>query len=263
MKIITLIKQVPDTSEVNVDPDTGSLIREGNNVKMNPFDLFGIETSMQIQKMHKDVEVVSLTMGPPSAVKVLEESLSMGCSDAYLVTDRRFAGADVLATSYTLSQVIKSIKEYDIVICGKQTTDGDTAQVGPEVAEFLGIPHVPYVKDVVKVSDESILVTTSYEDYDQVLEVKLPCLLTVDKDIYVPRLPSYLRKKQFENHKIKILTLSDLEDKNPENYGLSGSPTQVVEMFPPVKTKESVMIEGTAKEVSDGIINVLVESKFL
>lgn len=263
MNIITLIKQVPDTTEVQVDPKTGSLIREGNNVKMNPFDLYGIETAMQIQKMHKDVNVVSLTMGPPSAVKVLKESLSMGCDDSYLVTDRRFAGADVLATSYTLSQVIKSIGDCDIVICGKQTTDGDTAQVGPEVAEFLGIPHVPYVKDIIKVSEDKIQVMTSYEDYDQVVEVKLPCLLTVDKDIYVPRLPSYLRHKKFKDHKIKILTLSDLEDKNPEHYGLSGSPTQVDEIFPPIKTSESEMVTGNPDVVAKKFIDILKESKFL
>ena len=263
MKIITCIKQVPASSNVQVDPETGVLIRDGNNVKMNPYDLYALELAFQVKQKDSETNIHSVTMGPPSSRSVLEESLYMGTDDATLISDRRFAGADVLATAYTLSQLIDHIHDYDLIICGKQTTDGDTAQVGPEIAEFLSIPHVPYVKEVIEFNDKSITVRSAYDDYDELVEVTFPCLITVEKGLNVPRLPSYKRRVLKSGYKIKTVTMADLKDNNPDNYGLNGSPTQVDEIFPPSKRTDSIKIEGSPTELSEGIINILKESRFL
>ena len=263
MKIITCIKQVPASSNVEVDPKTGVLVRDGNNVKMNPYDLYALEAAFHIKGDSSDINVHAVSMGPPSATTVLNEALYMGADDATLITDRRFAGADVLATSYTLSQLIRIVSDYDLIICGKQTTDGDTAQVGPEIAEFLSIPHVPYVKEIVEVKDKSIVVISGYDLYDEKVEINYPCLITVEKDSYVPRLPSFRRKEKFLGYNIPMKTLKDLEDQDPEHYGLSGSPTQVEEIFPPNKTMDSTIVEGTAKQLSKKIFEILKESRYV
>ncbi|MDO9628855.1 MAG: electron transfer flavoprotein subunit beta/FixA family protein [Acholeplasmataceae bacterium] len=263
MKIITCIKQVPASSNVQVDPKTGVLIRDGNNVKMNPYDLYALEAAFQIKAMRKDSVVYSITMGPPSANSALSEALHMGADEATLISDRRFAGADVLATSYTLSQLVTHIGGYDLIICGKQTTDGDTAQVGPEMAEFLSIPHVPYVKEIVEVKEKSIILRSAYDTYDELVEVFYPCLITIDKGANVPRLPSYRRKVLFKDYKIKMVTLKDLKDQNPDNYGLSGSPTQVDEIFPPLKRTEAIMVEGKKEKLAKDMFDILKESRFL
>jgi electron transfer flavoprotein beta subunit len=263
LKIITCIKQVPASSQVEVDPKTGVLIRDGNNVKMNPYDLYALEASFKVKEMKDDVSVHAITMGPPSATSVLSEALYMGADEATLISDRRFAGADVLATSYTLSQLIRHIDDYDLIVCGKQTTDGDTAQVGPEIAEFLGIPHVPYIKQIVEVKKDSVIVISGYDLYDEKIEVKFPCLITVEKDSYVPRLPSFRRKEKFIGYQIPMISLKHLEDQDPEHYGLSGSPTQVEEIFPPNKKMASKLIEGSSKVLSKAMYDILKESKFV
>jgi electron transfer flavoprotein beta subunit len=263
MKIITCIKQVPASSNVQVDPKTGVLIRDGNNVKMNPFDLFALETAFEIKHMNQNTTIHSITMGPPSATSVLYEALYMGSDDATLISDRRFAGADVLATSYTLSQLVTHINNFDLIICGKQTTDGDTAQVGPEMAEFLNIPHVPYVKEIVEVKEKSMIIRSAYDNYDELVEVSYPCLITVDKDANVPRLPSYKRKVQLRDYKIQMISLKDLKDQDPDNYGLNGSPTQVDEIFPPEKRTEAILVEGNHKKLAKEMFNILKESRFL
>lgn len=263
MNIITCIKQVPASSKVDVDPITGVLIRDGNNVKMNPYDLYALELAFQIKEQNTNTVIHSLTMGPPSAKQVLLESLYMGGDQATLVTDRRFAGADVLATSYTLSQAIQAIGTYDLIVCGKQTTDGDTAQVGPEIAEFLGIPHVPYVVEIMEQNPRSITVRSTYDTHDEIVEVAFPCLITVEKGTLVPRLPSYKRKIQFQGVKIQQITLAQLPDVNPEHYGLSGSPTQVEEIFPPDKRTDSVRILGTKQELAEKMVDILRDHRFL
>ncbi len=263
MKIITCIKQVPASSDVEVDPETGVLIRDGNNVKMNPYDLYALEAAYHMKEQRKDVSVHSITMGPPSASDVLVEALQMGSDEASLVSDRRFAGADVLATAYTLSQMIRHIGGYDVIVCGKQTTDGDTAQVGPEIAEFLGIPHVPYVKEFMEVKDGSIILRSAYDSCDEIVEVSFPVLITVDKGAFVPRLPSYRRRLSFKDYKIPVVSLKDFNDKNPDNYGLNGSPTQVEEIFPPSSTSETVRISTTPEESGKKLVDILKESRFL
>jgi electron transfer flavoprotein beta subunit len=263
MNIITCIKQVPASSNVQVDEKTGVLIRDGKNVKMNPYDLYALEASFFIKQSAKNLKVHAITMGPPSAKEVLKESLYMGADEATLLSDRRFAGADVLATSYTLSQMIDHIGNYKVIICGKQTTDGDTAQVGPEIAEFLSIPHVPYVKEIISYDENEMIVKSAYDGYEEITKVKLPCLLTIEKGFFVPRLPSYRRQLSFEKHEIKTVNLGMLKDNNPDHYGLFGSPTQVEAIFPPDKSRTSVRIEGHAKKLSKTISDVLKEHRFL
>ena len=202
-------------------------------------------------------------MGPPSASSVLKEALFMGSDEATLISDQRFAGADVLATSYTLSQLIRLIGVFDLIICGKQTTDGDTAQVGPEIAEFLNIPHVPYVKEVVEIKESSIVLKSGYDSYDELVEVDFPCLITVDKGANVPRLPSYRRKLKYIDYNIHMVSLKHLNDKNPDHYGLSGSPTQVDEIFPPHKRTEAIQVDGKPKVLAEKLFDILKESRFL
>jgi electron transfer flavoprotein beta subunit len=262
MKLIACIKQVPASSNVAVDPDTGVLIRDGDNVKMNPYDLYALELGCRIKEQGSNVSLHTLTMGPPSARRVLQESLYMGADECTLVTDRRFAGADVLATSYTLSQAIRHIGDADLILCGKQTTDGDTAQVGPEIAEFLGIPHIPYVIDVLDLQDTSITVKSVYDAHEEIVTVSFPCLITVEKGDLVPRLPSYRRKLAHKDTTISVLTLAQLPDVNPDHYGLSGSPTQVEEIFPPDKHRDSIRLNGSPEELAAQIISVLGEHRF-
>ncbi len=263
MNIITCVKQVPASSQVDVDPDTGVLIRDGNNVKMNPYDLYALELSFQLRDKRAGSTVHTVTMGPPSARQVLLESFFMGGDEATLVSDPRFAGADVLATAYTLSQLIRTIGNFDVVVCGKQTTDGDTAQVGPEIAEFLGIPHVPYVIDILNVTDRGMRVRSIYDAHDEIVDVAFPCLITVEKGHLVPRLPSYRRKLAYRDHPIGLVALSDLVDPNPDHYGLKGSPTQVEAIFPPDKRTESVRHTGTKTELAQTLFDLLKESKYV
>ena len=263
MKIVTCIKQVPASSNVKIDPVTGVLIRDGKNTKMNPYDLYALETALRIKESVKDCNISTITMGPPSATEVLKESLWMGCDDAALLTDRKFAGADVVATSYTISQGIRALGEYDLIICGKQTTDGDTAQVGPEIAECLNIPHISYVDKIIEVKEKSIVVSTSMDKTVETWEVEFPCLITVDKGIYTPRLPSYKRGKNFKDYQYKFMTLNDMEDKAECRYGLKGSPTQVERMFPPSKNTDKEIWNGTSDELAMRIESKLEDLKLL
>lgn len=260
MNIVTCIKQVPASSDVQIDPVTGVLIRDGNNTKMNPYDLYAIETALRIKTL-TNANVATITMGPAQAKDVLNESLWMGCDNATLLTDRKFAGADVVATSYALAQGILSMGKFDLIICGKQTTDGDTAQVGPEIAEHLGIPHIAYVDKIIEVKADAIVVSTSMDKTVEIWEVKFPCLITVDKGIYTPRLPSYKRSRELKDKEINVLTFADMDDKNEAHYGLKGSPTQVEKMFPPTKNTDKEIWEG--KDLADKMFKKLQELKLL
>ena len=232
MEIVVCVKQVPGTSEVEVDPVTGVLKRDGVDSKMNPYDLFALETALRIKK-ENNATLKTITMGPPQAKKVISESFSMGVDEGAIVSDRKFGGADVLATAYTLAQGIKKIGNPDLIICGKQTTDGDTAQVGPEIAEDLNIPHVTNVTKIIEVGEKSIVVETDLPTTLEVCEISYPCLLTVEKDIFQPRLPSFKLKMETKDKEIPMITLKDMDDTDEKHYGLNGSATQVIRIFPP------------------------------
>ncbi len=262
MKILVCIKQVPGSSNVEVDPITGVLKRDGIESKMNPYDLYAIETALNLtEKFGGEVSVI--TMGPPQAKAVVCEAICMGAKQGAVLSDRRFAGADVLATAYTVSQGIKKLGDFDIIICGKQTTDGDTAQVGAEVAEFLSLPNVANVLSVKDIADGKITLTASQDDKVVDMSVKLPCLISVDGDINTPRLPSYKVKKCVTDDMIKFFSLDDFEDQNVKNYGLSGSATQVERIFPPEKNSEKSSIDGTPQQQADGLYELVRRLKLI
>jgi electron transfer flavoprotein beta subunit len=263
MNIITCIKQVPSSSKVDVDLKTGNLIRNSKDVKMNPYDLHALECAFTIKDIQQNTHVHAITMGPPQAIHVLNEAIYMGADEGTLISDVRFAGADVLSTAYTLSQFILKKKDFHLIICGKQTTDGDTAQVGPELAEFLKIPHIPYVKEIIEFNHNKIVAKCTHDLFDEIIESDLPCLITVDKDFGVPRLPSFRRKRITKPSSINRVSLSYFDDQNPENYGLNGSPTQVEKIFPPEKTKTSIQITGNSKKLANDLYKILVDGKFI
>lgn len=262
MEILTCIKQVPGTTEVEVDEKTGVLKRDGIDSKMNPYDLYALETALKI-KEEKGATLKVLTMGPPQAKQIIEESFMMGVDEGAILSDRKFAGADVLATSYTLSQGIKKVGSPDLIICGKQTTDGDTAQVGPEIAEFLNIAHVTNVTKIIEVKENSIIVEADMPNTLEECEVNYPCLLTVEKGIFQPRLPSFKLKLDTKDREIPMYSLSDFEDKDENNYGLNGSPTQVLKIFPPTSNNEKEVLRGSSDEISDKLADKLKELKLI
>ncbi len=262
MNILVCIKQVPGSSNVEVDPVTGVLKRDGVQSKMNPYDLYAIETALYLtEKYGGNVEVI--TMGPPQAKTVIKEAICMGAKKGTVLSDRKFAGADVLATAYTISQGIKKAGDFDLIICGKQTTDGDTAQVGAEVAEFLGLPNVANVLLVKDASDGKITVSASLDDKVADMRIKLPCLISVDGDINSPRLPSYKAMQSVTDDMIRFLSFDDFDDQNADNYGLSGSATQVEKIFPPEKNMEKCSIEGTPNEQAKGLYDLIRSNKLI
>ncbi len=262
MNITVCIKQVPGSNKVEVDPVTGVLKRDGADSKMNPYDLYALETAVRLKEQHGG-KVSVITMGPPSAEEVIREAFSMGADEGYLLTDRKFAGADVLATSYTLSQGVKMAGDFDLIITGKQTTDGDTAQVGPEMSEYLDIPCIANVISIDEVKLRGIAVSMDMQTAIERSFIHFPCLISVDKDIYQPRLPSYLKKKASKDNPIKYITFADLADRNEEKYGLSGSPTQVKRIFPPAVNDKRELYRGDSKTLSTGIAAKLKEHKFI
>ena len=262
MKIVVCIKQVPDTNEVKLDPKTNRLIRDGVPSIINHDDKAGIEAALQLrERVGGTVTVVC--MGPPQAEEMMRDAYTMGADDAVILSDRKFAGADVLATSYALSQGITAIGDVDLIICGKQTTDGDTAQVGPAIAEHLGIPHAAWVSEIVDADSKSIQVKQDLVSVSQTSKIPYPCLITVDKDMCVPRLPSYLLQKQSKDRPVKIMTFEDMADQNLSKYGLVGSPTAVEKMFAPPEVEKQVYFDGDAKEKTKQLFDVLVNKKVI
>ncbi len=261
MNILVCIKQVPDSNKVEVDPVTGVLKRNGVESKMNPYDLYAIETALRI-KEKQGGSITALTMGPNQAAGIIREAFAMGVDYGVLISDRKFGGADVLATSYTISQGIMKSGEYDLILCGKQTTDGDTAQVGPEVAEWMGIPSLSNVSKIVELKADSIIVEMDMTHEIEIAEIKYPCLLAVDKDIFIPRLPSYVKKQETKDREITVITLADLDDKEEKHYGLNGSPTQVQRIFPPEVNDHREVWNGDGSELTGRLLHKLKELKF-
>ncbi|KAF5042442.1 MAG: electron transfer flavoprotein subunit beta/FixA family protein [Sedimentibacter saalensis] len=261
MNILVCIKQVPETNKVEVDPVTGVLKRNGVDSKMNPYDLYAIETALRVREKTGGTITV-ITMGPPQAAGVIREAFAMGADEGVLISDRKFGGADVLATSYTLAQGIKKTGDFELILCGKQTTDGDTAQVGPEVSEWLNIPSVSNVCKIIDIEENSISVEMDMTDDIEIAKVEYPCLLAVDKDIFMPRLPSYTRKINTKDKQITVMSLDDMEDKDEKHYGLNGSPTQVQRIFPPSVNAHREMWAGSNSELTTQLLNKLKEMKF-
>lgn len=255
MNIIVCIKQVPNTTDVRIDPETNTLVREGVESVVNPFDSYAIEEGIRLRERFGG-KVTAISMGPPQAESSLREALSLGVDEAILVSDRAFAGSDTWATSYTLSMAIRKIAEYDMIICGKQASDGDTAQVGPGISTHLDIPQVTYVKKIEETNGKKAKVERMTEEGYEVLEVPLPCLITVVKEINEPRLPSLKGKMKAKSAEVKVWKASDL-DCDPKSIGLDGSPTKVVKVFTPPAREKGKILEGDPKEKVDNLVDLL------
>ncbi|MEW6052775.1 MAG: electron transfer flavoprotein subunit beta/FixA family protein [Nitrospirota bacterium] len=254
MNIIICIKQVPDSAEVKINPETGTMVREGVPSIINPFDMHAIEAGLQIRE-RAGGKVTVITMGPPQAESALRDAIAMGADEAVLLSDRAFAGSDTWATSYTLSMAIQKIGA-DIIICGKQAIDGDTAQVGPETAEFLDIPHISYVRKIESITQKSIKVQRMMDEGYDLVESSLPVLLTVVKELNEPRMPSLKGKMAAKKAVISTWGMADIPaDEN--DVGLKGSPTKVKNIFTPEMRTDRKMLEGTPDEQVEALIQEL------
>lgn len=262
MKIIVCIKQVPDTTDVKLDPKTNTLIREGIQSIVNPDDMAAIEEALCL-KDEKGCEVTLLSMGPPQAQHALREGLAMGADKAVLLTSRVFGGADTWATSRTLAKAVEKLGGYDLLFCGRQAIDGDTAQVGPELAEHLGIPQVTYVREIKVEKDGTAIVKRAMETGYQLVKAKLPALLTFVKEANTPRLPTMGGiVRAYDDCAVEIWTEDDIGI-TPETVGLKGSPTQVKKAFPPPVKEAGQMMEGnTAQEMVTKLVNILADQGF-
>lgn len=260
MRIIIPIKQVPETSNVKMDPETGTMVREGVESIINPLDLYSIETGIRLKEKYGG-EIIVVSMGPKKAEEALKEAIAMGCDDGALLTDRFFAGSDTFATSYTISKAIEKLKPFDLILCGERATDGDTAQVGPGIASLLGLPLSTFTSKI-QVEDGYIKATRLIEGGYEVLNLPMPALITVVKEIADPRLPTLTGKLKAKKLKIKQWTANDIEA-DPENLGLKGSPTRVVKTFSPKVTREGKVIEvkdeNSLNQAVDEIIELLKE----
>jgi len=252
MKIIVCIKQVPDAKDVRLDPKTNTMAREGVESIMNPFDRHAVEEAVRLKEQHGGTVTV-ISMGPPQAEEVLRDAVSCGADEAVLVSDRAFAGADTWATTYTLAKAIRKLADFDLILCGKQAIDGDTAQVGPGLARRLDVPYVSYVKKVSGYDNGVMQVERLMDDgYDE-LAIPLPGLLTVVKEINEPRVPSLKGKMKAKKLVIQTLSAEDI-GAAPQSIGLPGSTTQVVKVFAPQFKGERAMLEGTIDEQVDQLV---------
>jgi electron transfer flavoprotein beta subunit len=263
---IVCIKQVPDTTEVKIDPVRGTLIREGVPSILNPFDTYAIEEALRLKEQFGG-KVTAISMGPPQAVEVLKEAVAMGCDEAILLSDRAFAGSDTWATAYTLSQAILRLGPFDIIFCGRQAIDGDTGQVGPGIARQLKINQLTYVCKIQHIDFDKgeIRVERLLEEGREVVESRLPALLTVVKDINQPRYPTFKGIRRASRMEYPVWTAKDLEGANPAYFGLDGSPTRVVRVFtPPPRSGQTEIIQGeTVQEQAAKLVEKLLAEKII
>jgi electron transfer flavoprotein beta subunit len=265
VKIAVCIKQVPDTTDVKIDPKTNTLVREGVASITNPFDEYAVEEALLIKEKHGG-EVHVISMGPPQAVEVLRNALAVGADKVYLVSDRAFAGADTLATAYTVATTVKKVVgDVDLVICGKQAIDGDTAQVGPGIATRLGIPQLTYVSKVKEIdpAKKRMVVERLLEYGKEIVETSLPALITVVKGINEPRLPSLIGIKKAAKVQIPTLTAKDI-DADENRIGLKGSPTWVTKVFSPeARGGGGEILKGELPDVAALLVAKLMETKLV
>ena len=269
MHIVVCIKQVPETTEVRINPETNTLMREGVKSIINPFDMYAIEEAIRLkERFGGKISVIS--MGPPQADSALREAISMGADEGYLVCDRAFAGSDTWATSYTLAGAIKKLGQFDLIICGKQASDGDTAQVGPGISTHLNIPQVTYVKKVEEATDKlennglasnsqshkSMRVERMLEEGFEIIETPLPALLTVVKEINEPRIPSLKGLMRAKSAKITMFTQKEL-NLDPQQIGLCGSPTQVVKIFTPTPRIGGQILKGEIPDIAKQLVELI------
>jgi len=261
MKIVVMIKQVPDTTEVRLDPRTGTLIREGVPSIINPEDKNALEEALKL-KENMGAQVVVISMGPPQAEDALREALAMGADEAILLSDRAFAGADTWATATTLGYALKKIGDFDLVLAGRQAIDGDTAQVGPQLAEFLKVPQVTYVREL-SVEGGSVRAKRAVEDGYEHIEAKLPALLTITKEANTPRYPhAGAIITAYRERKVSRWGVQDI-GADPESLGLKGSPTQVKRSFSPPPKEPGQIIKGGPSDAARDLVAILRQKNII
>jgi len=262
MKIIVTVKQVPNTLEVKIDPKTGTLIREGVPGIINPEDKNAVEEALKLKESGGGGEITVLSMGPLQAENALREALSMGADRAVLLSDRAFAGSDTLATSYILSLAIKKIQTYDLILCGTQTMDGETGQVGPQLAAWLGLPQACYAEEI-GIRDNLVTVKSNFDSVIQAIEMEMPALITVASPINKPRY-KHMNKvlKAYRDKEIVTWSMEDLKP-NPVRIGLNGSPTWVKKTFIHRHSRDGIVIDKPAANSAADILDFILEKALL
>ena len=258
MHFVVCVKQVPDTTDVKIDPETNTLIREGVESIVNPFDMYAIEEALRLREKMGG-KVTALSMGPPQAEKALREAVSMGVDEAVLLSDRAFAGSDTWATSYTLALALKKIGDFDAVLFGKQASDGDTAQVGPGTAAHLDLPQITYVRRIEEIDEKTVRAERLLESGYEVIESPLPCVLTVVKEINEPRLPSLKGKMKAKKAEIPVWSAEDI-GAGVKDLGLEGSPTKVIKIFTPPQRESGEMLKGEPAEMCVELVEKLKDT---
>ena len=256
MNVIVCLKQVPGTTDVKVDPQTNTLIRQGIENVINPFDTYALEEGVRIKERHGEGKVTALSMGPPQAEAALREAISLGADEAVLLSDKAFAGADTWATAYTLAQAVNKIGQHDVIICGRQTIDGDTGQVGPELAEMLGIPFVAYVSRIEELAGGQMRVQRMVEEGHEVIESPLPAVITVVKEINVPRLPSLRGIARSKSAAVAVWSAQEM-GVDEGGVGLAGSFTKVIKVFFPRRVSQSEIFQGELASQVDCLVGRL------
>ena len=263
MHVVVCIKSVPETTEVQFDPITGTMLREGIGAEINPFDMYALEEGLRLVATHGGT-VTALCMGPPQAQRELREALAMGCHQAVLLSGRGFAGSDTWATAYALSRAIDALQPVDLVLCGKQAIDGDTGQVGPGIANQLGLPQLTYVWRIRELEPAAgrIVVERLLEEGTEVVSAGLPAVVTVLKGINTPRYPTRRGLRRARATEIPLWAPEDLPGADPALLGLDGSPTQVVRVFtPPRRSGQAQLFEGDTEESVAALVEQLLADK--
>ena len=260
LNIVVTVKQVPDTTEVRIDPKTNTLIREGIPNIINPEDMNAVEAALALKELHGGT-VTAITMGPPQAEEALEEIIAMGADRGILLTDRAFAGSDTLITAFTLSRAIMKIKHFDLILCGRQAIDGDTAQVGPQIASFLDLPQVTYAQEI-EFDERGLVIKRCLEDCVEIVRLKLPALVTVTSGLNEPRYARlYNIDRACDGSMISRWNIKDI--KIPKlMLGLHASPTIVKRIFEPKRNKKGQVLHGSVKEMAGTLIEKLKELNF-
>ncbi|WP_225071399.1 electron transfer flavoprotein subunit beta/FixA family protein [Desulfuromonas sp. CSMB_57] len=260
MHFIVCIKQVPDTSEIKIDPETNSLIREGVTAMVNPFDMYAIEEALRLREAMGGLVTV-MTMGPLQAETALREAMAMGADQGILLSDPAFAGSDTWATSYTLSMALRRIGDYSLILCGKQAADGDTAQVGPGIAAHMDLPQITFVRQIERISPTGIVAARMLDDGSEILESSLPCVLTVVKEINTPRLPTLKNILEAKKKEVLHWTARDL-DCDFKRLGRTGSLTRVLKIFSPPMRCQGQTWTGETKEMIQALMEKVSEAIF-
>jgi electron transfer flavoprotein beta subunit len=255
VNIIVCLKQVPETTDVKIDPETNNLKRDGVKNIINPLDTYALEEGVRL-KERGGGKVTAISMGPPPAKEMLREAVSLGADEAILLSDAAFAGADTWATAYTLAAAIKKIGQYDIVVCGRQTFDGDTGQVGPELAEMLGVSLITNVSKIEEIADGQMRVNRMVDEGHAVVQTPLPAVISVTKEINVPRIPSLRSIIRAKNAVIQVWGLAEL-GVEAGKVGLSGSYTRVVKVFYPQRTRQATIFKGEMPAQIDLLVDKL------